>query len=321
MSAIDLLLRSGRDLERVHQLLISVLLEQSRFGVVLGISELPAEVTWEPYGGIFDLSAKSPRGTSWIELKVMSSAHRHQLGRQADWLEKRRKDGVHEGVYITLGASAYEFSDDCICEQLRGPARRITTDQVVDALQQLCTDAPPDVQDLARSYACSLQDWISWRDRALPADLSDWCHFSHYEFFRRIQHALSAHRKSQIYTVQNAGSANHLLNVAPWQQIYGGAAEVYVELQNGACLLKVYVKAPEARRRIRHALLERMLPHLGRIPAAVKPFGKLGAYMSVYRVEEDLRKRADPLRASVVLLAAQDAIESLGCELCNEALP
>jgi len=276
MAAIDLLFDHKSDSERLHQVLLSVLLLRSRLlERVLGVPGLQAlDFDWEPERRLYDLAftVQDPSGgidRVLVELKVDSGLEQEQFERQLAHL--RDKAPKSRLVYLVLGLSAITVTEPRLTQWSAKllPPREPTAPPLwfrCDAaeLSQYLADpellsgldqaSRRDVRDLASAYRDALQSLSDRTRRFATTPPARWRDPDFYGFFAdcRSRDDIGHMRTANISYEANPKSGFIACNWL-WTPISPGEPlRLYLQLENAKLCLKL--KVPEEQKSQRRQL-------------------------------------------------------------------
>lgn len=285
MSGIDLLLRTGIDYERTHQIALFTLLSKSKMSEVLLNVISPKQIHWEPEGQLFDLAVEDDKTTTYVELKMWSSLSDNQFKRQVDFLKEKKS----RAVYLLLGTSWFEHTRNSISNNSEGSATKTGYDELISSLNNLmvATGQLPEVYELAIAYRNAVQEQY---DRILTAYRS---RQNEKLFFYAIYHEIQSRLRgmeTSIYTVNNQGGPVYILNNSDyWLTFTYEKAEgkLYYEIVNGRLCIKFYIDAPNE---TKYKLRDNLRQAIRKVYSAaykIVDSGRIGAYMTACQIEHD----------------------------------
>jgi hypothetical protein len=278
--------------ELTHQLVLWKLLNAPKF--VKAISGLRGNiivVEKEPFRGLFDLSVKADRQEAYLELKMWSPLHANQIDRQTRFL---LADTSRIGLYLLLGISRFEWSEDDILEASGGLSRKITYPELIAAIDTFLAAAEPSpLKDLAMSYRSALQEQFEWSQNAwrYPVEKGRALHYlSAYEAIQKSIPDIP----TRIYSFSQGGT-DYVLKAETLRRPYGIGGitgEIFLEIHNGELCIKFDCDTndKETLRAIRWRLIEYFDSNLRQRSYDVNTRGRISRYMRLVSMPLDFPK-------------------------------
>lgn len=266
MAAIDLLFDRKLDSERLHQVVLSVLLSRSRLlSQLLGVPDLRVtDFEWEAERRLFDLafSVEDPShavSKVYVELKIDSELTKEQFQRQLQHAAKQPGSRV---VYLVLGLSQILATSAELSGWARGlPAsfHYVDADRFADWLsdwQPLLWNedraARREVRDLIVAYREAL-DRLKSRTKCFSEhEVSKWKNTDFYGFFSSCRDEIAAMSQAKITYEPNArggfvGCNFHWIRLHPVEKVW-----LYLQFEETKIRLKL--KVPDEHKAHRRAL-------------------------------------------------------------------
>jgi len=292
MSGIDLLLRTSIDYERTHQIVLFTLLSKSKMTeFLLNFANPTKEIYWEPERQLFDLAVEHDESTTYIEIKMWSSLTDSQFKRQVDFLKAKKT----RGLYLLLGTSWFEHTENSISDMSEGSASRIGYDELISSLNKLMVapSQPPEVYELALAYRNAVQEQYDRIRTAYKSKEDEKLFF--YAIYHEIQTRLEG-METSIFTVHNPGGPVYILNSSDYWLGFnyeGVEGQLYYEIVNGRLCIKFYIEAP---RETKYKLRDNLRDAIRKVYGAdykIIDSGRLGSYMTACQIEHDFSNIED----------------------------
>lgn len=309
MAAIDLLLHSKKDSERLHQLVLAALLGRthllSRLVPLGGAARLDrANLLWEPEGKTFDLGmpiiGSEPAGRVGrvlIELRVDAALDEDQLEKQ---LNPRLFHAGDQLLYLLLGYSEITLHRGMLAQVLTRIARRdrapdlrgrVSVRGASDLIPlladpELLPDGPDrrDARDLLAAYRDLLGDLHSRTTRFAEQPPGQWTEGDFYGLFSRCRAARLASMADAV--IGRVAGAEAGVVGCQWLPIAIPGGELMLQFEDDRLCVKLRPTQESQRKRVRDQV-DAALHGLGVAPEAAAPGclvaapRKLGSIMTV----------------------------------------
>lgn len=269
-AAVDLLLAAGDNVEKVHQAAWFALLQHSELLAELLEVSMPGprRVEWEPDGRLFDLMVTAGDERAWLELKVDSALGEGQLRRQLEYVDRGRV------VHVLLGLTNIRARPGRVELAEKGRGYVFGPEQVIAALGKVeqAGDVAPEVRQLARSYAASLD---VLRRRGEDFRKVDKWNVTHSAwFFEKLRRACPEMKDA---TIEYVPSPSGGFEACHWGWVNAGEGRrCYVQWEDDKLCVKILVEDRSARRRLRTVAVE-FLSEYKRAGEPVAPPTRLGS--------------------------------------------
>lgn len=243
-NALDILFEQGEAInqERIHQIILKILLQESAFSKLLLNTKQPVKnVLSEPGKGIFDLSVLLEDSTEYLlELKMWSELKGDQVSRQKKVLGEKQQP-----VYILLGRSRFEWNEFQLRQESPN-AIKLSYEELIAALEGFSPlAASPELSEFVRIYKTHLENHFSWLENAWdiiesPAEKNMAMPY-YYSAYAAIQKELTANIPTKIFAAQNPHSADYILQATNQYRYYDGTEIAYprLELHNGTICIRL----------------------------------------------------------------------------------
>lgn len=273
MAAIDLLFDHKADSERLHQVVLSVLLLRSRlFEQLLALPGLRAtDFEWEAEKRLFDLgfSVHDPSGQVeqvFVELKIDSELGEAQFQRQVQHLAQTKKARL---VYLILGLTQITVTESKLQQWARAIPEAtdghvpqflyVDTERLAKWLadpQAMIADAEPaqrrEVRDLITAYREALDRLRDRTTRFASRPVAKWQSPDYYGFFAACRTQIPSMAKSSISYEANPRGGVIVCNWK-WTKLHPDAKiRIYLQIEESKLCLKL--KVEDAHKAVRKKL-------------------------------------------------------------------